>query len=142
MKREDVPQDGATSTYGGERKLLYAVDANGDVVGVPSAGWEVESEATQSALDLIAEQCDAAWARAQQGTTSPLEYYMYYRRMDVALLAQTSGVWQWRIRRHFNPQRFQKLGRKLLARYEEALGLTIAELQTLPEQPLHESSTR
>lgn len=139
MKTDDVPQDGEKSTYGGGRKLVYAVDQQGDVIGVQSAGWDVESEATRSALQLIQEQCDDAWRRARQGQTAPLEYYMCYRRMDVHLLAQTSGFFQWRVRRHFNPNRFRKLNRSILGRYAEALELDIDTLQQLPEQPLHES---
>lgn len=138
MKKEEVPQDGDNSTYGGEKKLLYAVDDQGDVIGVKSAGWEVESEATQSALQQIALQCDDSWQRVTAGKTAPLEYYMAYRRMDVALLSQTSGIFQWRIRRHFNPARFSRLNHKILNRYAEALGLTIETLQSIPEQPLHE----
>jgi hypothetical protein len=57
---------------------------------------------------------------------------MYARRMDVALLAQVSGVWQWRIRRHFHPQRFEHISPRVLAHYAEALGLTSAQLRTLP----------
>lgn len=139
MKKEEVPQDGDNSTYGGGRKLLYAVDDSGEVIGVQSAGWEVESEATYSALRLLREQCDDAWQRAKAGQTAPLEYYMYYRRMDLTVLSQTSGFFQWRIRRHFNPRRFEKLGNSALRRYAEALELSIDTLQSLPEQPLHES---
>ncbi len=53
MKKNDVPQDKEGSTYGGVRKLIYAVDDSGDVVGVKSAGWNVEAQATRSALQLI-----------------------------------------------------------------------------------------
>lgn len=142
MKTDDVPQDGEKSTYGGGHKLIYAVDQQGDVVGVQSAGWDVESEATRSALQLIRQQCDDAWQRARQGLTAPLEYYMYYRRMDVHLLAQTSGFFQWRIRRHFHPNRFRKLNHTILSRYADALELDIETLRTLPEQPLHEPGDR
>lgn len=141
MRKEEVPQDGDRSTYGGGSKLLYAVDESGDVVGVKSAGWNVESEATRTALALIVRQCDDAWRRAKAGETAPLQYFMTYRRMDIALLSQTSGIFQWRIRRHFKPARFQKLGNRTLSRYAEALGLSIETLKILPEQPLHEPST-
>lgn len=139
MKTDEVPQDGEKSTYGGGRKLLYAVDQQGDLVGVQSAGWDVESEATQSALQLIKQQCDDAWRRASAGETSPLEYYMYYRRMDLLLLAQTSGFFRWRIRRHFNPRRYRQLSPRILSRYAEALELSVDTLQSLPEHPPHES---
>jgi hypothetical protein len=58
---------------------------------------------------------------------------MYAKRMDIALLSQTTGIWQWRIRRHFRPTIFAQLSDKTLSRYAEALGLTLAQLKTLPQ---------
>lgn len=137
MKTDDVPQDSNNSTYGDARKLIYATDDKGDFVGVKSAGWEVEAEATRSVLNLIEQQCNDAWQRASNGETAPLEYYMYYRRMDLALLSQISGLFQWRIRRHFKPAIFQTLNDKLMNRYAEALGLDAKNLKHLPQQAPH-----
>ena len=140
MKKNEVPQDGANSTYGGQHKLIYAVDENGDFVGVKSAGWRVEAEATQAALNVIQQHCDNAWLRASGGETAPLEYYMYYRRMDLPLLAQATGFFQWRIRRHFRPRVFQRLSGRLMARYADALGLDPETLGHLPEHAPHRSN--
>lgn len=129
-----MPQDNS-HTYGGHRKLLYATDDRGEYIGVPSTGWEAETIATDSALDLLQQQQQIAWERAQRGETSPLEYYMVYRRMDLALLAQTSGLFRWRIRRHFRPVVYARLPDRVLARYSEALGLDLATLKTLVQQP-------
>ena len=74
-----------------------------------------------------------AWQRARSGHTSPLEYHMYQQRMDLALLAQTTGLWRWRIRRHFRPRSFTNLPGRILLRYGTALGLSIEELRRLPE---------
>ena len=63
------------------------------------------------------------------GRTSPLEYHMHKARMDVPMLAQTTGFWQWRIRRHFRPAVFAGLPDKVLARYAEVMGLEIAQLK-------------
>ncbi|CAA0106502.1 Uncharacterised protein [Zhongshania aliphaticivorans] len=139
MKIDEVPQDSENSTYGNAHKLIYAADEHGDFIGVKSSGWIVEAEATQSALKLIEQQCDEAWRRAYNGETAALEYFMYFRRMDLALLAQVSGLYQWRIRRHFKPEIFKKLSPKLLHRYSEALGLEIDFLKQLPAHPLHGS---
>jgi hypothetical protein len=57
---------------------------------------------------------------------------MYARRMDLLLLAQSTGIWRWRIRRHLRPDIFARLSPDLLTRYAEALGLTIQQLQHLP----------
>ncbi|NND67147.1 MAG: hypothetical protein HKN19_06130 [Halioglobus sp.] len=136
MREDEVPQDAENSTYGGSRKLLYARSGDGNFVGVKSAGWDVEAEATRMALDLLKSQCDDSWERAQRGVSAPLEYYMYYRRMDVALLAQTAGMARWRVRRHLKPQVFAKLPARILWRYAEALELPVDQLRALPETPL------
>jgi len=134
MDTKEVPQDNS-HTYGGHKKLLYAMDESGEYVGVASSGWEAETIATDSALDYLQQQQTETWQRAQRCETSALEYYMVYRRMDVALLSQTSGIFQWRIRRHFRPEVYARLPNKLLARYSEALGIEVSNLKILIENP-------
>jgi hypothetical protein len=48
---------------------------------------------------------------------------MYRARMDLALLSQATGLWRWRVRRHFRPQVFKRLPPALRQRYAEALGI-------------------
>jgi len=134
MDEADVPQDGIP-TYGGHRKLFYAVDKDGAYVAVRSSGWEAEAIATGSALEAIERLRDDAWRRAQEETTSPLEYYMHCRRMDLALLSQTTGFARWRIRRHFRPEVYARLSARVLSRYGEALGIDIQTLRALVELP-------
>lgn len=131
MDVSKVPQEG-NRTLGQHRKALYAKDADGRMVIVPSSGSEVDETVTMQAVDRMNALAEDARVRALAGQTSPLEYWMYARRMDVALLSQISGIWQWRIRRHFNPKRFLQLSPRLLASYAEALGLPPAQLHTLP----------
>jgi hypothetical protein len=134
VDEDEVPQDGVP-TYGGGRKLFYAVDRDGAYVAVRSSGWEAEAIATGSALDEIERLRQDAWRRARAGATSPLEYYMVCRRMDLALLSQTTGFSRWRIRRHFRPEVHARLGDRVLARYGEALGIDPATLKILVENP-------
>ena len=134
MNKDEVPQDGISS-YGGRRKLFYAVDQDGAYVTVSSSGWEAEAIATGSALDEIERQRRDTWRRANSGATSPLEYYMHCRRMDLALLAKSTGFSQWRIRRHFRPAVHARLTDRVLARYSEALGIDAATLRILVEHP-------
>jgi hypothetical protein len=131
MDVTEVPQEG-NRTLGQHRKALYAKDVGGKMVITPSRGSEVDETVTLQAVDRMSALATNARSRALAGLTSPLEYWMYARRMDVALLSQISGLWQWRIRRHFQPARFERLSPLLLARYAEALGLPPAQLQTLP----------
>ncbi|MDQ7988225.1 MAG: helix-turn-helix transcriptional regulator [Candidatus Dactylopiibacterium sp.] len=134
MKTEDVPQDD-NYTLGGHRKGVYARDAAGRMVLVSSRGWEVEEIVTDQALHTLASQAAQAHARALSGLAAPLEYWMYARRMDPELLAQTTGLWRWRVRRHLRAEIFARLSPALLQRYADALGLPPAQLATLPPQP-------
>lgn len=134
MDKEAVPQD-ASPTYGGLRKLLYAVDENGQYTGVPSSGWEAESFSTELAVSEVNRRRDDAWRRAHDGETSALEYHMYRRRMDFDTLVMVTGFWRWRVRRHFKPGVYAGLSDKVLIRYADAMGVTVAELRQLPGRP-------
>ena len=131
MDLDAVPQEG-NATLGGQRKVMYARGADGRIVLVPSRGWEAEEIVTTQAVDALAEQAQDALVRVKAGTASPLEYWMYARRMDLALLAQTSGFWQWRVRRHLTPAGFAALAAKDRQRYADALGLRVDELANTP----------
>ena len=134
MDVRDVPQDG-NATLGGHRKAMYARGADGRIVAVESAGWEAEEIVTLQAVDVFQHYAEAAHARALAGHSSPLEYWMYARRMDLATFAQSCGLWRWRIRRHFRPDVFATLGPALLKRYGDALGMAPEALKSLPPQP-------
>jgi hypothetical protein len=131
MDLNAVPQEG-NATLGGHRKAMYAKDANGRMVLAPSAGWEAEEIVTSHAVEALHAQAEEARERVKAGTASPLEFWMYERRMDLPLLSQTSGFWQWRVKRHLRPEVFVTLPARHLARYAQALGVSAAALQTLP----------
>lgn len=128
MLDSEVPQEG-NSTLGGHRKAIYARGTDGKLHIVQSAGWEVEEIVTKQAVDDLLRLTEEARQRVLAGLTSPLEYHMYRVRMDVPLLAQASGIWQWRIRRHFRPAIFAGLSASLLATYADAMGMTIEQLK-------------
>ena len=128
MRDSEVPQEG-NSTLGGHRKALYARGEDGKLHIVQSAGWEVEEIVTKQAVDDLLCLTENARQRVLAGQTSPLEYHMYRVRMDVTLLAQASGIWQWRIRRHFRPAVFAGLSASLLATYADAMGMTVDQLK-------------
>ena len=131
MDLNNVPQEG-NKTLAGHKKAIYAKDAGGHIVAVASKGWEVEEIVTSQAVEEMDALADSARQNVLNGLSAPLEYWMYARRMDLLLLAQSTGIWRWRIRRHFRPEIFARSSHKMLARYAEALGITIEELQHLP----------
>ncbi|KQV83107.1 hypothetical protein [Rhizobacter sp. Root1221] len=131
MDIDAVPQED-NATLGGQRKAMYARDATGRIVIAPSRGWEAEEIVTSHAVDTLVAQAEDARQRVRAGTASPLEYWMYACRMDVALLSQTSGFWQWRVRRHLQPAHFARLSATHLQRYADALGKTVDQLRQAP----------
>jgi len=131
MDIDAVPQEG-NATLGGHRKAMYARDAEGRIVIAPSRGWEAEEIVTSHAVDTLQAQAAEALAQVRAGTASPLAYWMYVCRMDVALLSQTSGFWQWRVRRHLKPEHFARLSASQLARYADALGKTVDDIRQVP----------
>lgn len=131
MNSDAVPQEG-NATLGGQRKLMYARGADGRTVLVASRGWEAEEIVTTQAVDALAALAQQAHARVLAGKAAPLEVWMYTRRMDVALLSQTSGFWQWRVRRHLTPAGFARLTAAQRQRYADALGSSVDAIGRLP----------
>ena len=130
MLERDVPQEG-NATLAGQRKAVYAVGEDGKLRLVASRGWEAEEIVTRQAVEDLERRASDARGRALAGEASPLEYHMYKARMDVALLSQTTGLWRWRIRRHFRADVFSGLSKKIKQKYSEALGITPEGLEDI-----------
>lgn len=131
MKAKEVPQE-SRPEYLGQRRALYAVDESGHYVTAASAGWTADGIVNQQAVDEYARLAEEALARARAGDSSPLEYHMFAQRLELPTLAQAAGLWQWRVKRHLKPAVFAKLGDALLARYAEAMGISVDQLRALP----------
>ena len=127
MRESEVPQEGSR-TLAGHRKAVYAVADDGKLRLVPSRGWEVEEIVTRQAVEDLERRAEEARARVLAGQSSPLEYHMYRARMDLELLSQTTGLWRWRVRRHFRPAVFSRLPLALKQRYAAALGVSVEAL--------------
>lgn len=132
MLTKEVPQDD-NKTLEGERKAVYALDDNGKYTLVASSGWDVEETVTSMAVAHYQELSTVALQNVQQGLTSPLEYHMYARRLNIDTLAQAMGIFKWRVRRHLKPAVFYKLSEKMLSRYSQVLGITCTELKSIPK---------
>ena len=132
MRIDEVPQEDIPLFHGG-RKALYATTKEGEYTITTTTGSVVEQTVTSQAVEELLRLRDEARARVEAGISSPLEYHMYDQRMDLLTLAQSTGLFRWRIRRHLRPEIFAKLDDRLLQRYADALGLTIKALRRLPE---------
>ncbi|HUR42087.1 MAG TPA: hypothetical protein VM240_13060 [Verrucomicrobiae bacterium] len=131
MKKTEVPQDSRPEYYGA-RRALYATDEKGGYATVASAGWQADGIVNQQAVDEYRRLADDALARARAGTASALEFHMYDKRMELATLAQSTGLWEWRVKRHLRPDIFATLSPDLRARYADALGIAVNQLGVLP----------
>ncbi|MDR3159488.1 MAG: hypothetical protein LBU11_10925 [Zoogloeaceae bacterium] len=130
MNIDEVPQE-ESAAYGGHQKGIYARGADGRLVLVPTCGWEAEEIVTRQAVETFDELAAAALKRARAGQASPLECHMYRARMDESLLAQATGLWRWRVRRHLRPEVFACLPQRLRARYAQALGMDVERLDEI-----------
>ncbi len=133
MESSKVPQDNI-STYADNKKAFYATGADGSYSLVASSGWEVEETATTQALRELERLADDAHMEVTAGKKSPLYFHMYNCRMDLQVLAESTGMGKWRIRHHFKPAVFERLSVTLLERYSSALGISIKELCILPKR--------
>ncbi len=131
MDNSQVPQHNI-STYADNKKAIYAIDENGEYTIVASSGWDVEEEATKQALGELERLANIAYDQVVSGEVSPLYFYMYDCRMDLQTLAQSTRLFKWRVKRHFKPIIFNKLSKKMLARYGDTLGISVEKLCTLP----------
>ena len=133
MKVNEVPQD--LTYYEGSvvRDLNYAVDENGQYKAVVSDGWTPKNDALDLALDEVSQMCAQIAEKVRNGESSPLEYHAVKNLMDVKLLSEYTGIPKRKIRRHFRPENFTALDEGTLAKYAEALRITVAELKSIPE---------
>ncbi len=131
MDNSKVPQHNI-STYANHKKAIYATDENGEYTIVASSGWNVEEEATKQALMELERLAGLAYERVATGKVSPLYFHMYDRRMDLQTLAQATGMFKWRIKRHFRPMIFERLSGKMVERYADTLGISVKNLCMLP----------
>lgn len=132
MKKDDTPQQ-PQPMFNGETKGVYAVDDNGEYVLARTSGWDPETTALTQALEEIDRLANDALQRARAGNTSPLEYHMFARRMDLPMLAKAVGKFKWQVRRHFNPVNFNKLNTEQLEPYAKVLDIDVETLLNLPE---------
>ena len=132
MDINSVPQD-ESATYAKMKKAIYASDEDGKLKTIGSSGWDAEEIATNQAIEDIKQNIKDAYEEVKAGEKSPLYYHMFEARMDLVILSQSTGFFQWSIKRDFKPKVFQKISQKRLLEYCDVLGKTPQELKTIPE---------
>ena len=133
MKKSDIPQQ-PHEMYEGETKAVYAVNEDGKLEISQTSGWDVESTVLESAVNEMNRLAVEALERVHCGITSPLEYHMYAQRMDLPMLAQAVGRFQWQVKRHFIPKIFFKLRPDQLKLYAHVLDVSVESLRVVPDE--------
>ena len=131
MKKDDVPQDEGAVYEGTLRRVTYAVGEDG-YESVTSIGWEAEIAATEVSRGFDNERIVEAWHKARAGETSTLPYHMAVARMDALLLGVETGFWRLRIR--WDSKTLSSRS-SVLERYARALGISVEQLTSLPDEP-------
>jgi hypothetical protein len=130
MKKEDVPQD--VSALGKiTKEVCYATDSEGKYVTELSKGWDVKITALDKAWEDIDQRIEAARQKVLNGEASPLLFFIEHGIMDISLLADYTGFWQWQIKRHLKPNVFKKLSDKKLQRYAEVFNVNVDDLKNM-----------
>lgn len=128
MRTQDVPQD-LDPTYEGKTKLCYATNEKGEIVGVQTRGWEVESTVKGYAWEVINAELADIRERLKRREVSNLYYFMRLRMMDYALLAQNMNMFAWRVRWHTRARVFNKLSDTWLKKYADCLDISVEQLK-------------
>ena len=131
MKENEVPQE-KNSTLDGNKKAIYAVGVDGEYKKVASDGWNAEEIVTSQAVEEFERLAKDALDRAKANKVSILEYHMYNSRMDLSLLSQTTGFFQWTIKRDFDSNKFEKIPKKRAKTYASVMGITVDEFLVHP----------
>ena len=132
MKVDNVPQDNI-STYANNKKAIYASSEDGSVKVVSSSGWDAEEVVTKQALDYLEDSSKMAYCEVKKGLKSPLYFHMYSVRMDLQVLAESTGFFKWTIKRDFNPSTFSSISEKRLLVYADAMGKSMDELRRIED---------
>lgn len=132
MKKEEVPQQ-ADKIYEGVKKAVYAVNKDGELELEQTAGWDVEVSVLKDAVEEIGRLAEDALERVHAGISSPLEYHMNAQRMDLPMLAQSTGYFKWTVKRHLQPKHFSRLSEDKIQHYAHTLGITPDALKSVPE---------
>ena len=130
MKKEDVPQD--ISALGKiTKEVCYATDSEGKYTTELSKGWDVKITALDKAWEDIDVRIENARQKVLNGEASPLLFFMEKGIMDISLLADYTGFWQWQIKRHLKPNVFNNLSEKKLQRYAEVFNVSVEDLKNM-----------
>lgn len=131
-KPEETPPD-AGERNRQARKAFYDKDHDGRVTKHPDPRSAMEMLVTEQAVHEFERLARESLDQVQRGECSTLQYHMYRMRMDPATLAQATGLWRWRVKRHLRDQGcLNRLPARTLKRYADALATNTQMILHIP----------
>ena len=109
----------------------YKMDENGNYTHSLLSNWGNKEIVNNSSWEIVKERIKEAKDNVLAGKISPISYYMQRSLTDIKTLSQYVGIPKWRIKRHLNPAKFNKLNNKLLQKYADFFAISIAELKDI-----------
>jgi hypothetical protein len=137
MKRDQVPQDDEQLFEGRTREICYAVDDDGNYIQVLSTGWAPKNTALRQAWEAVNEDAQEVLRQVQEGTISPIAFFMTQGLFDIKLLADYTGFSKKKIKAHLSPQTFLLLDRETLQAYADAFNISVDDLKNCRDKIAH-----
>ena len=114
--------------YGQYRELLYFYDQNGKFNKQVGFHGEPDRIILQQAWDLFNERIEEAKQKVLAGKVSPVVYYMEKILADPMNLSMMAGIPIWKVKLHFKPYFFKRMGETNRKKYAEAFNITVEQL--------------
>ncbi|HNY06563.1 MAG TPA: hypothetical protein PKL64_00595 [Bacteroidales bacterium] len=113
------------------RELFYSFSEDGKFQKRVDIHSEAEQTIIQQSWDVSNERTLDARQRVKIGKTSPLEYYMERKTLELGMLAKMVGFPKWKVRRHFKPRIYKRLKPEVLQKYADVFGIKPEELNNV-----------
>jgi len=114
--------------YGKYRELLYNYNQDGKFDKQVGFHGEADRIILQQAWDLFNERIEEAKQKVLAGKVSPVVYYMEKILTDPMNLSMMAGIPIWKVKLHFKPWFFKRMGEKNREKYAEAFNITVDQL--------------
>ena len=117
--------------YGQYRELSYSYQDGGKFEKTVGFHGEADRLILQQAWDLFNDRIELARQKVLSGKVSPVAYYMEKILTDPLNLSMMAGISIWKVKLHFLPWFFKRMGKKNLEKYAEAFNITVEQLQNV-----------
>ena len=117
--------------YGKYREMLYSYDEGKNFGQNVGYHGEPDRVVLQQAWDMFNDRIEEARQKVLAGKASPNVYYMEKILTDPLNLSMMAGVPFWKVKLHFRPFFFKRMGENNFKKYAEAFNISVEELKNV-----------